>query len=567
MVPSSSGVAEKVGEDQTEEMEENVAPQAAAPQAAATETHEAPSNPILAKPSSLAAENAPEDRAGCPDPSEPKRRTSATPSEVPDNGEHSETHEISSFVRPVSAVRLVRQRTPARQESQAPMEDAMADSSVGKKSRVKKTTVPIPPSAIPAPAKRNVQEAKQVDVLSNPPAAPTSIRRGSLSTKARCVENKDKEPTRVESGSRDEKQMEESPKMAKLDIEKKAIVPTKPESPPRIAPWLDGTTRKKTGKKNDTQETTPEFPQQAQFVENENREPKRVESGSRDETEIRPASLKRTKLDDGKGTEPQKTKKDCARDAPDPREKPDKKRDTQETTREARKTSANLAKSNPGNPQENVRNTTPNEEKKELLDSTSAKESEEIKPLNTHGRRKPLAGKHWVGYCTMSLLHEEAYVNRLNNHVVDFSVPGADPVPASDSLPSIPTFAFVCWADPGISGGQGLAESERVLRQCPKGCSPKNWGPEEYRRWLQNLFTFVCRRITLRPDNVGNFATVQAQCGADCWGVMPRLTREPEEWTQWKTEHTIYPEKDVINTPPNFVWPEDEKKTAKKKNE
>ena len=218
------------------------------------------------------------------------------------------------------------------------------------------------------------------------------------------------------------------------------------------------------------------------------------------------------------------------------------------------KPSAKLDNDNPGNARENARNATPNEKSNALPVPTSIKENNEGNGLTGHGKRQPQHGKVWVGYGCLSLLHEEALLNQMKKRPINFRMPNVDPLPRTDSLPCVPKFAFIVWADSGIAQGEALAESERVLEACPRGCGTTN--AEDLTVWLRNLFTFRSRRITLGIDNVGVFTQVDVANNEVCFGVVPNELSEVHSWTKWPPTLTTQMPRAQIRTPPNFTWPE-----------
>ena len=142
----------------------------------------------------------------------------------------------------------------------------------------------------------------------------------------------------------------------------------------------------------------------------------------------------------------------------------------------------------------------------------------------------------------------------MKKRAVNLEVRGVDPMPKSESLPSIPKFAFIVWADAGIAQGEALDESERVLEAYPTGYGTKSTG--EFTEWLRNLFTFHCRRILLSKDDVGEITQVDAIGQDKCHGVVPRELRNIVYWTNTQVTAKTQMKKAQIRTPPNFVWPE-----------
>ena len=276
-------------------------------------------------------------------------------------------------------------------------------------------------------------------------------------------------------------------------------------------------------------------------VENEDKRPKRVESPGQG-AGIQ-ESPKRSKVDDAKDMQPEnelgmargrRPSQPCPTLVLHPgggsHVKPAEEGAGQEPSqRTPSKASARLDNGNPGNAQDNSRNATPNEKSNALPVPTNVKENNERNRLSDHGRRQPQQGKVWLGYVCLSLLHEQALFKRMKKQAINLEVRGVDPMPKSESLPPIPKFAFIVWADPGIAQGEALGESERVLEAHPGGYGTKGAG--EFTEWLRNLFTFNCRRIHLSKDDVGEITQVDAIGDDKCHGVVPRKLHDIAYWT------------------------------------
>ena len=219
------------------------------------------------------------------------------------------------------------------------------------------------------------------------------------------------------------------------------------------------------------------------------------------------------------------------------------------------KPSAKLDNDNPGNAQENALNATPNEKSNASPDPTSIKESNKVKGLSDHGKRKPLRGRSWMGYACLSLLHDEALLKQMEKRAINLRVINVDPLPKSERLPSIPKFAFIVWAHEGVAQGEALGESERVLEEYPHGYCTTN--ADELAEWLRKLFTFKCRRIFLDSENVGEFTQVDVAGDDTCYGVVPRELRDVHYWTNCQVTSKTQMQKAQIRTPPNFSWPDE----------
>ena len=182
------------------------------------------------------------------------------------------------------------------------------------------------------------------------------------------------------------------------------------------------------------------------------------------------------------------------------------------------------------------------------------KEGNEEKGLSPHGKRQPQSGKLWVGYVCLSKLHEDALFDQMTKRAINFARPNEDPVARSKFLPSIPRFAFILWADEGVAQGQALAESERVLEEYPRGYCVVS--AAELSDWMQKLFAFKCRRITLAPADVGEHIQVDVDPDDVCYGVVPRELRHVDYWQQTQVTSDTQIPRDKITTPQDFVWPD-----------
>ena len=312
--------------------------------------------------------------------------------------------------------------------------------------------------------------------------------------------------------------------------------------------------------------TPPPAPKRLPPVENEDKRPKRVESPGHG-TEIQ-ESPKRSKLDDAKDMQPG-NKMGAGKGRKPPRSvpvtvlgpngtsfvKPTEEDAGQEpSSGTPMQPSAKLDSNNPGHAQENVRDATPNEKSNAAPVPPRIKEDNEGTDLGRHGGRKPMSGKMWVGYVCLSKLHEDALFDQMTKRAINFEVPGVDPVARSTFLPSIPRFAFILWADEGVAQGQALAESERVLEEYPRGYCVVS--AAELSDWMQKLFAFKCRRITLAPADVGEHIQVDVDPDDVCYGVVPRVLCNVDYWQNTQVTSDTKIPRDKITTPQDFVWPD-----------